>query len=63
MPILHMNITNLRTWSIISLIFGHMQMQSDSLNFYFEITMYNKSHRNMLVYPPVLAWVSKIFTL
>ncbi len=28
----------------LSLIFGHMQTQSEGLNFYFEIAMYNKSH-------------------
>ncbi len=32
-------------------------------NFYFEIAMYNKSHRNMLMYFPVLAKVYKSFTL
>ncbi len=46
-------------------IFGHMQTQSEGLNFYFEIAMY--TYINMLMYFPVTAWVSKgvskIFTL
>ncbi len=32
----------------------HMQTQSKDFNFYFEVAMCNKSHRNRLIYYPVL---------